>query len=169
MRRGHVKTEGDYPVQRRLRSAPLPPQVALSQNRVWTHDFNATITAWSNASTFTSARSPDVILDAGSNLTGLRDISFTGNTLVVTQQRLGFGQVNLYTNASAISANLAPTQAITNAAVAVGVDRSVLGSDGTLYVMDSDGVAIFSNATTAPTLKVNLASGGFTSDILLIE
>src|SRR5262249_54079843 len=144
-------------------------QLLIAQNRLYSHDFTGNLLIWDNASSFTTARGPDHALDAGSGLSGIRDLTALGDTLVVTQTGGAVGKVNLFTNASAINANTAPTQSITNAAVGSGAARAVLGSDGTLYVIDADSVSIFGSALTAPAFKVDLATGGLPNDVLLLE
>jgi hypothetical protein len=50
------------------------------------------------------------------------------------------------------------------------VKKAVLGADGTLYVLDTNGVSIFANALTAATFKAEITSS-ITSplDLLLLE
>lgn len=77
-----------------------------------------------------------------------------GDVLVACIQA---GKVLLWTGASALSGDAPPTQTIGGLS---SPTKALLGSkSGRLYVLESDGVSIFDDPTTAPTLAAKLTAG----------
>jgi len=159
---------GDAGTQSFALSADSTWQLELGGNRLYASFFQADIKVWNGIGTASSPRAFDFALtvDAGS----IRDQRVFGTSLVVTVQPTpSSGRVLVYTMIQNTFMNRAPDITIDHASFS-GAKKAVLGADGTLYVLDADGVSIFSNATSAPAFKTELKTG-LTSptDLLLIE
>lgn len=139
-------------------------QLIVDGDRLFAHANTPELLIWNNASGLAAPAPPDVVLDGDSGLGNIASLQVAQGVLIVTMP----GQVNLYASPQAISANLAPTQTIAHPVLSGRVGKALLGSDGTLYVLHANNVAIFSNALTNPTLKVDLALAS-PADLVLVE
>ena len=165
---------GDAGTQDFVLSLDTAQTMQISGDRLYTSFFTSNIKVWNSISTVTAPKPFDFALtiDAGSISPNpsIRDQHVDHGTLVVSVTGTGMAAyVYLYPNASTITAASLPATIVSHASF-VSVKKAVLGADGTLYVLDSDGVSIFSDALTAPTFKTEIKTGILNpTDLLLLE
>jgi hypothetical protein len=143
--------------------------LATTANRLFAARTSAEVRVWSNPGTLSAPATANAVLTMG--LGDVRNLYVKNNVLVVTVSEPfnSVSKVLLYKGANSISADRSPDQTITHAQL-VDPIKSVLGTDGTLYVLDADGVLVFKNAADAPSFATELKSTlSFPSDILLLE
>jgi hypothetical protein len=117
----------------------------------------ATLAVWKDIASASAAKAPSFTMGENAELYGFAEfVTVNSNVLIACMQS---GEVHLWTHASALSADTAPTQTITLAAEH-SPKKALLGAvSGRLYVMDDEGIAIYATPITAPTLVTKLKSG----------
>lgn len=124
------------------------------------------VMVWTNASGFSSPTAPNFTMTAASGINAfVPEVALWKDFLVVTVQN---NKVNLYASASTLSGDKTPTaSANTNLN---SPKRAILSKTDHLFVLDSEGVAIFKTATTTPTFVVKLkVPTGSANDLALYE
>jgi hypothetical protein len=143
----------------------------IGQNRLFASFFQQDVKVWQQIGTASAPRAFDFSLatDAGTNAS-TRDVRVFGDNLVVTLQPTPTsGRVLIYKTVSLTFAAKPPDVVVENPSLD-GAKRSVLGRDGTLYVLDLGGVAIFGDALNTPVFKTKLQVGiPAPTDLLLLE
>lgn len=118
------------------------------------------IEVWRGISGVSAAKAPDFTMGSASGLASTDFspwITVENDTLIACVQS---GKVLLWTSASTLSGDKAPTQTITVGGLNNGPKKAVLGPvTGRLYVLDGSGVSIFATPTTSPTLVTKLTMG----------
>jgi hypothetical protein len=148
-------------------SADAFSTLEVGGNRLYGGTSGTPLAVWNDLGTTSSPRASDfsLTIDGGS----IADERVFGDTLVVTIRNQPNGVVRIYKMISGTGADRAPVFTVAHPTIGT-VTKSLLGTDGTLYVLDSDGVSIFGDALTAPTFKAELKSGLVApDDILLME
>lgn len=146
--------------------------IAIAQNRMYAASSTSpvSVAVWSNTANITAPTAPAFSLSgAPSGLPAIGGfiphVAVTNDVLVVALQG---DRVNVYKNASALVGQTMPAAAITT-----NVNqpkKTVLSKTNKLYVLDLDGVAIFKDATTAPTFVAKVQMGLVApKDIVLME
>jgi hypothetical protein len=106
---------------------------------------------WTNIAGVTGPTAPSFTLTAlPATLSGIRNMRAFGDTLMV----MG-ASVVIYRNASLLTASSMPSVTLTDPSFSLATD-AFLGSDDTLYVLTSDGVAIFGTGSTTPVFRAKL-------------
>ncbi|CAN5635604.1 hypothetical protein BH09MYX1_BH09MYX1_30740 [soil metagenome] len=149
--------------------------VAVGNDRLYATTTDATtIHVWSGFSAITSTTPPTLSIASGTS--GLvRSLSIKNDVLVATYTTSNSGLVALYTNASQLVGNSAPTT--TMVTMDGSARRALLGKGDRLYVIDAaapssgpSAVTIFDHATTAPTFVTSLPFDSYgVNDIALME
>jgi hypothetical protein len=125
------------------------------------------VMVWTNASGVASSTAPTFTMTAASGINAfVPEVALSSNDVLVVT--LLNNKVNLYASASTLSGDKAPTaSANTNLN---NPKRAILSKTDHLFVLDSEGVAIFKTASTTPTFvaKVKVPSGT-ANDIALYE
>ncbi len=124
------------------------------------------VMVWTNASGFSAPTAPNFTMTAASGINAfVPEVALWKDFLVVTVQN---NKVNLYASASTLSGEKAPTaSANTNLN---NPKRAILSKTDHLFVLDSEGVAIFKTATTTPTFVAKLkVPSGTANDLALYE
>lgn len=117
------------------------------------------IAVWKGISGVSAAKAPDFTMTAPS---GLAQSDFSpwitvqSDVLIACVQA---GKVLLWTQASSLNGEKAPTQTIAIGSPQNPPKKALLGRSGRLYVLDSTGVSIYANPTTSPTLVTKLTMG----------
>ncbi len=142
----------------------------IGANRLFASFFQQGIKVWNTIGTASAPRAFDFELttDAGVNAS-IRDVRVFADQLVVTMQPTPTtGRVLIYKGVNLLFATKQPEIVIEHPSLQ-GPKRSVLGRDGTLYVLDADGISIFGDALGTPTFKTELTGVGVPADLLLLE
>jgi hypothetical protein len=143
--------------------------VTLAADSLYTIDMvTQSVEIWRDISTISAAAAPDAVMSPYMGLTDPFHLSFQGDTLVVTNNDAPADyRVLLYLDAGSITGDTEPDVTVEHADLVLP-NRSYLDSNGFLYVMMSDDLLIFENATTTPSLKAHLSSDISGADDLLI-
>jgi hypothetical protein len=138
----------------------------LASGRMFgTHYSPPDVAIWDSPSAITGAKAPDHLLHnvcGGANNAGLRYSGVSGDTLVLVHDEVVSSmhteKVCLFTGASTLAAEREPDAVVTSAALhpSLTADKAILTSDGYLFVLDDEGVAIFRDAMTSPVLVAKL-------------
>jgi hypothetical protein len=123
---------------------------------------------WNGISSITATAAPDATMAAGSNLDEVWDVFVRDNVLVACVFTTGVSKVNVYLDAGALDGETAPDFEIDDALLD-WPRKAYLDANENLYVMDSDGILIFSNALSAPALVTEITAAADPSDFLVIE
>ena len=146
-------------------------QLEISGGRLYASFFEREVKVWSSIGTAATPRAYAFALraDAGTNAS-IRDQAVFNDHLVVTVQATpSAGQVLIYKNIGITFTDRAPDLVIDHPSLGA-VTKSVLGRDGTLYVLDLNGVTIFGDALTLPVFKTELTNGlSVPADLELLE
>lgn len=146
--------------------------IAIAQNRMYGGNSNSpvSIAVWSNLGGVTMATAPSFSMTgtaSGLPANGgfIPHVAVTSDVLVVTLQA---NLINLYKNASALSGQTMPSPTV--ASNMNQPKKTILAKSNKLYVLDSEGVAIFKDATTTPTFVAKLKMGlNNPKDFVLME
>ena len=127
------------------------------------------VAVWGNLAAVTAPTAPMFSMSgpaSGLPASGfLTYVTVAQDVLIVVVQT---SQVNLYKNASALSGNAVPSAVL--AASLVTPVKAILSKSLRLYVLDSDGVAIFKDVTTTPAFVAKLKTGlSAPKDFVLLE
>jgi hypothetical protein len=146
--------------------------IAIAQSRMYGASSTSpvSIAVWTNVGNVSAPTAPAFSLSgAGSGLPAnngfIPHVAVTNDVLVVTLQG---NLVNVYKNASTLAGQTVPTAAITT-----NVNqpkKTVLSKSNKLYILDTEGVAIFKDVTTTPTFVAKVKMGlNAPKDIVLME
>jgi hypothetical protein len=144
--------------------------IAIAQNRMYAANSSPpSIAVWNNAGAVTAPTAPAFSMTgAPSSLPAsgfIPHVAVMNDVLVVSIQA---NQINLYSNASGLMGNSVPGATITTNLAQP--KKSILSKSLRLYVLDSEGVAIFKNATTTPVFVAKVKMGlNNPRDIVLME
>jgi hypothetical protein len=147
--------------------------MALAQNRLYAGGSTTNggvqnaVMVWTNVGGFTASTAPTFAMTGASGINGfVPDVAVSANdVLVVTLQT---SKVNLYAGASTLTGDKAPTASATTNLNQP--KRAILSKTDRLYVLDTDGIAVFKTASTTPTFVAKLkVPGGAANDIALLE
>jgi len=125
------------------------------------------IDVWNAISSVSAAKAPDLSITSGLAQQDFSPfVTVANDTLIVCVQS---GKVLMWKHASSLTGNVAPDFTLTTQLNAP--QKAVLGPiTGRLYVLDSEGVAIYASATTAPTFVAKITSGlSKPQDVAVIE
>jgi hypothetical protein len=152
-----------------LRSDVSPTSMLIDGDRLYVGCWNAPyVLIWNGISSITAPAAPDATMAEGSNLDQVWHVLVRDNVLVACVFDTGVSKVNVYLDAAALSGETAPDFEIDDALL----DRprkALLDANENLYVMDSDGILIFSHALSAPALAAELTAAADPTDLLLVE
>jgi hypothetical protein len=146
--------------------------IAIAQNRMYAGNTVSpmSIAVWSNLGAVNTATAPTFSMTgAGSGLPAsggfIPHVAVTNDVLVVTIQA---NTINLYKNASALAGQAMPSPTITSNMN--NPKKTILAKSNKLYVLDSEGVAIFKDATTTPVFVAKVKMGlNNVRDFVLME
>lgn len=146
-------------------------QLEIGGGRLYASFFEKEIKVWSSIGTASSPRAYAFALraDAGTNASIRDQAVFNDNLVVTVQTTPSTGQVLIYKSIGITFMDRAPDVVIEHPSLGA-VTKSVLGRDGTLYVLDLNGVTIFGDALTTPVFKTELTTGlSVPADLELLE
>ena len=118
-----------------------------------------TIAVWKSISGITMSKAPDFTMGTASGIATNDFSPFVGvfnNVLVAVIQS---GKVLVWTGASALNGETMPTQTISTGSLTNPRKAWIGPVTGRLYVMDDQGIAIYSNPTTSPTFVCKIKNG----------
>jgi len=142
----------------------------IGANRLFASFFQKEVKVWLMIGAASMPRAFDFELatDAGVSAS-IRDVRVCNDHLVVTLQPTPTtGRVLIYRDMSNLFAAKQPEVVIEHASLQ-GPKRAVLGRDGTLYVLDPNGISIFGDALGTPVFKTELTDVSVAADLLLLE
>lgn len=155
-----------------LATMPNAQTLTIGQDRLFSSFFTSTIGVWNQVSTLSAPHAVDFTMrvDGGSGTSpSIRHHGVFNGTLVVTVQvNSTTGAVFLFPNAASLSASSVPAVIVSGPTLGANMKRSILGADGTLYVLDGNSVSVFGQALTSPTLHADRATPNI-STIHLLE
>jgi hypothetical protein len=131
----------------------------------WNEPF---VQIWDAISSITATAAPDATMAGGSNLDQVWHVSVRDNVLVACVHDVSVSQVNIYLDAAALDGETAPDFEITDTLLN-WPRKALLDANENLYVMHQDGMLIFSQALSSPSLAASLTAAGSPSDFVLIE
>jgi hypothetical protein len=146
-----------------------PTSMLIDGDRLYVGCWNAPyVQIWDGISSITTPAAPDATMAEASNLDQVWHVFIRDNVLVTCVFDSGVSKVNVYLDAAAISGETTPDFEIDDALLS-RPRKAHLDANENLYVMDSDGMLIFSHALSAPALVAEITAASDPSDFLLVE
>ncbi len=145
-------------------------KVVVAGSQLFAMQFAGTVAVYNDVATLAGARTPITLSVVSGSNASLRDITVSDGALVTVEYTgsgsAAVGTERIYRNIAALTAPRAADTVVTHASLQT-LRTARLGADGSLYVLDADGLSIFRPTSGGFTFATELS--GAWNDFTLIE